>query len=186
MSVVELHRRAAAELTRRVDAVGDDQWNAPTPCPDWDVRALVNHVTTEALWTPLLMKGATIEEVGDRFEGDVVGEDPRGRWREAAAQACAATDEDAMVRTVHLSFGDFPGEAYAQQLLADYLIHAWDLARATGGDEHLDPELVSACAAWFAEMEPLYREVGAVGPRPDEPPDADEQTRLLAAFGRAA
>jgi hypothetical protein len=72
------------------------------------------------------------------------------------------------------------------QLFADHLIHAWDLARAVGADERLDPELIDACAAWFASMEKTYRAIGAIGDRPETPPDADAQTKLLAAFGRTA
>ena len=54
-----------------------------------------------------------------------------------------------MSRTVHLSFGDVTGEEYARQLVADLLIHGWDLARAIGADETLDADLVDEVAAWF-------------------------------------
>jgi hypothetical protein len=72
------------------------------------------------------------------------------------------------------------------QLYADHLIHAWDLARAIGADERLDPELVDACATWFASMEDIYRSIGAIGPRAETAPGGDGQTTLLAAFGRTA
>ncbi len=72
------------------------------------------------------------------------------------------------------------------QLFADHLIHAWDLARAIGADERLDPELVDACAAWFAPVEEAYRGAGAIAGRPPVPDGADAQTRLLAMFGRRA
>jgi hypothetical protein len=72
------------------------------------------------------------------------------------------------------------------QLFADHLIHGWDLARAIGGDERLDPELVDACARWFEANEEGYRSAGAVGPRPETSPGADAQAALLAAFGRTA
>jgi uncharacterized protein (TIGR03086 family) len=91
-----------------------------------------------------------------------------------------------MDRTVHLSFGDFPGREYAMQLFADHLIHAWDLARAIGVDERLDPELVGACTTWFTPMEdglPQRRRDRRAPPGPD---GADAQTRLLAMFGRRA
>jgi uncharacterized protein (TIGR03086 family) len=91
-----------------------------------------------------------------------------------------------MDRTVHLSFGDFPGREYAMQLFADHLIHAWDLARAIGVDERLDPELVGACTAWFTAMEEAYRSAGAIAARPPVSDGADAQTRLLAMFGRRA
>jgi uncharacterized protein (TIGR03086 family) len=187
VDVPELHRRAVEGFGRQIHAVGEDQWNLPTPCPDWDVRTLCNHLVNESLWTPPLMAGQTIEEVGDRFDGDVLGEDPKKSWDESARAAMSAVQQDgAMERMVHLSFGDVPGREYVLQLFADYLIHSWDLARAIGGDEKLEPELVDECARWFESMEAAYRAGGAIGERPEVPDEADPQTRLLAMFGRRA
>jgi uncharacterized protein (TIGR03086 family) len=184
---VELHRRSIAEFARRVKAVADDQWGAPTPCSDWDVRTVVNHVVSENLWTPPLLEGQTLDEVGDRFDGDVLGDDPKGAWKTSARRAVEAVhDAGAMERTTHLSFGDVPGSEYTMQLFADHLIHAWDVARGAGGDDRLNPELVDACAKWFSSVEDGYRAGGAIGPRPEIPAGADEQTTLLAMFGRRA
>ncbi len=123
----------------------------------------------------------------DQFEGDLRGDDPKAVWDDSAKEAVAAVQGDgALDRMVHLSFGDLPGREYAMQLFADTLIHGWDLARAIGADDRLEPELVEACASWFAAMEEPYRDSGAVGPKPDVPADADPQTRLLAMFGRKA
>jgi uncharacterized protein (TIGR03086 family) len=91
-----------------------------------------------------------------------------------------------MDRIVHLSFGDFRGGEYTLQLFADHLIHAWDLARAIGADEHLDEELVTSCSAWFGTMEEAYRSAGVIAARSPVPGDADPQTLLLARFGRLA
>lgn len=187
MNIAELHRKGCDHFGDMVRAVRSEQWTSATPCADWDVRELVAHVTAEDLWTPPLMAGKTIEDVGDRFDGDVLGADPASAYTAAAARAVEAVSEDgALSRTVHLSFGDVPGEEYAWQLFTDHLIHAWDLAIAIGADDRLDPELVAACAQWFAEREEMYRGGGAIGPRPDLPDDADPQTALLAAFGRSA
>jgi uncharacterized protein (TIGR03086 family) len=185
--VVELYRRGIDSFGARVHAVEDDQWYLPTPCSEWDVRTLVNHLTYEMRWAVPLFQGKTIEEVGDSFEGDLLGDDPKGAWDDAAGQAAAAGQADGvMERLVHLSFGDVPGSEYAMQLYADLLVHGWDLARATGGDERLDPELVQACSSWFREREELYRAGGAIAPRPELPAGADAQAQLLAAFGRRA
>jgi uncharacterized protein (TIGR03086 family) len=187
MNVPDLHRRACDEFGRRLEAAADDQWHLPTPCSEWDVRTLVNHIVAENLWTPPLMEGRTIAEVGDRFEGDVLGADPKTAFRNAAAAAVDAVSSDgAMDRTVHLSFGDAPAPEYAMQLFADHVIHAWDLARGIGADDHLDPELVAACTEWFKSMEDAYRSAGAIGPRPAVSEGADAQTQLLAMFGRTA
>jgi uncharacterized protein (TIGR03086 family) len=184
--VRNLHERAIRSFGAQVQQIKDDQWDAATPCSEWDVRALLNHIVGENRWMPPLLEGKTIAEVGDRFEGDLLGDDPKGAWEDSAAEAVAAVHADgAMDHIVHLSFGDFPGRDYTMQLFADLLVHGWDLARAIGAEERLDPELVEVCAAWFTPLEETYRGAGAIGPRPELPPDADSQTRLLAAFGRA-
>jgi uncharacterized protein (TIGR03086 family) len=183
----ELHRRAVEEFDARVRVVTDDQWQLPTPCSDWNVRQLVNHLVYENRWTVPLMGGSTIEEVGDRYEGDLLGDRPKAAWEESSTDAVQAVSaEGALERIVDLSSGPTPAREYVSQLFADHLIHAWDLARAVGADERLAPELVDACAAWFASMEDIYRAIGAVGERPETPPGADAQTVLLAAFGRTA
>ena len=184
--VLALYRRAQDAFGARLHEVGDDRWAAATPCGEWTVRDLANHVLSEVCWAVPLFAGRTIAEVGDRFDGDLLGDDPTGRWDEAARDALTAVDEDgAMGRTVHLSFGDFPGAGYAMQLFADLLIHGWDLSVATGQDTRLDPELVDACAVWFADWSDGYRAAGAVAERPPVPADADPQARLLAEFGRS-
>lgn len=187
MDPVELYRRASAEFGRRVHAVGDGQWGLPTPDPGWDVRALVGHLVSEDLWVPPLFAGRTIAEVGDALDGDVLGAAPVRAWDEAVAAALdAVSAAGALRRIVHLSSGDATGEAYVRELSADHLVHAWDLARAVGGDERLDPDLVAACADWFDEEEDRYRAAGLIGPVVAVPADADPQTALLARFGRAA
>lgn len=186
MDITELHRRSVEEFVRRLDAVGD-RWSAPTPCGAWDVRALVNHVIGEDLWTVPMMEGATIDDVGDRFDGDVLGDDPVAAGR-AAADAAVAASAPALAegRTVHLSFGDTPAEEYAYQLAADHVIHGWDLAVAVGGDPEMPPDLVESLAVWFAEREDLYRGSGAIDERPPagEGDIDDPQARLIRAFGR--
>jgi uncharacterized protein (TIGR03086 family) len=185
VNVVELHRRALASFDQRVRAVRPHQWRHPTPCADWSVRELVNHVVNENLWTPPLLAGRTIAEVGDRFDGDLLGDDPATAWAASAAEAGeAAAAPGAPAATAHLSFGDVPGEVYLRQLFADLLIHGWDLARATGGSEALDQELVAECADWFTGEEAAYRGAGLIAPRPALGDDAGPQDRLLAAFGR--
>lgn len=184
-TVPELYRRAQNAFGDRVHGVRADQWSAGTPCAEWDVRTLVNHLVGEIRWAVPLFAGMTIAEVGSRFDGDLLGEDPVAAWDAAAPAAIAAVQEPAaMDRIVHLSFGDFPGSEYTSQLVADLLVHGWDLAKATGQDERLDPELVAACAQWFADKADGYREFGAVGPRVTVGPDADPQAVLLAEFGR--
>ena len=183
MDLETLYRRTIDSWTDRILTVGPEQWGATTPCLEWDVRALVNHVVGEDLWTEPLVRGATIQEVGDRFEGDVLGSDPRETALDTAERASRAVAE-ALPRNakVHLSYGDEDLEEYVFQLAADHLIHGWDLAVATDGDAVLDHDLVAGVAAWFAAREDVYRSAGAIGARAAAADDA--QSQLLAAFGR--
>lgn len=185
MALVDRYRESVRSFNDRVGQVGPDQWTAGTPCADWDVRALVNHVVGEQLWSVPLFAGATIAEVGQRFDGDLLGADPVKAAAEAAEDAQAAVSgTGALERTVHLSFGDTPAEEYVRQLFADHLVHSWDLAVAIGADRRLDPDAVQACLDWFEDREDLYRGAGIIGSRVEVSPTAPAQDRLLAAFGR--
>lgn len=185
MEMLELYRRSLAEWTGRVSQVRDDQWKAPTPCEDWDVRTLVNHVVYEDRWALPLFAGATIAEVGDRFEGDVLGDDPAGNAREAADESAGElAAPGAADRTVHLSYGDTPISEYVNQLVAEHIVHGWDLAKAIGAGTSMDPQTVRACAEWFAGQEEMYRDAGMIASRTEAGADAGDLERLVAAFGR--
>lgn len=181
--VRDLHRRALDTFGERVDGAPAGSWHQPTPCSHWDVRALVNHVVGENRWAPPLLSGATIADVGDSLDGDLLGDDPVTAWHESAAAAVDAVARTALDQTVHLSFGDFPAEEYLWQLTADALVHGWDLARATGQPESLPADIVDACARWFDSVEGAYRSAGAIGPATEMSGD-DPQHALLARFGR--
>ena len=185
MDVPTIYARCSSAFGDRVHRVGD-RWDAPTVLPGWDVRALVNHLVNEERWTPELFAGATVEEVGDRFDGDLLGADPVGAFDDAAATALRTVRAaGAMDRTVHLSFGDRPGSEYALQLSADHLVHAWDLARALGTDESLDEDVVAALLDWYVRgTEELYHRIGVIGPRVEVPAGAGAQAELLGGFGR--
>lgn len=183
--VAELFARSVDQFLAVAGRVQDDAWGRPTPCTDWDVRALMNHLVGEERWIVPLMEGRTIAEVGDGLDGDQLGSAPREAAVAAGKAATASMSEPgAMGRTVHLSFGDFSGADYAWQMLADHVVHTWDLAAATGQDRQLDPALVAATAAWWTGWEAAYRGAGAVAPTVEVGPDASGQDRLIASFGR--
>ncbi|GAA3117981.1 TIGR03086 family metal-binding protein [Planomonospora alba] len=186
IDIREAYRRALEDFGALVHRIAPGQWENPTPCADWDVRTLVNHVVNESLSVPGLLAGRSAAEVGPAFEGDLLGDDPLKAFDAAAAAAAHAVGDDgSLARVVRLSFGDVTAAEYVTELFADALIHTWDLARAIGADERLDPELVEACAAWFADAEDDYRRAGVIGDPHPAPAGADLQGRLLAAWGRS-
>jgi uncharacterized protein (TIGR03086 family) len=184
MDLANLHRRTVESWTRNVGAIRPDQWDQPTPCADWDVRALVNHVVGEDRWTVPLMRGATIAEVGTSLDGDLLGEQPAQAADNAAKEAVAVVAETLPAGgKVHLSYGDEEAAEYLNQLVTDHLIHGWDLAAAIGADRTLDPELMQYVANWFVDKEEMYRAGGVIAERVD---GDDPQSRLLGQFGRRA
>ena len=101
-----------------------------------------------------LLAGQTIAEVGDRLDGDLLGDDPYAADEAALAEARSAWSmRRADGRTVHLSYGEEGAAEYALQLAADHLIHGWDVAASTGQDRMLPLAQVEAVAEWFVERE---------------------------------
>ncbi|GGK89305.1 TIGR03086 family protein [Planomonospora parontospora subsp. parontospora] len=186
IDIREAYRRALDGFGALVHRIAPGQWENPTPCAGWDVRTLVNHVVSESLCVPELFAGRSAAEIGGAFDGDLLGDDPLKAFDSSAAAAVQATGEGgSLTAVVRLSFGDVPGAEYITELFADALIHTWDLARAIGADERLDPELVEACAAWFADAGDDYRQAGVMGDPHPVPAGTGLQARLLAAWGRA-
>ncbi|GAB3434855.1 DinB family protein [Flindersiella endophytica] len=183
--VLALHAKAVAEFDRRVHVVGPGQWRAATPCAEWDVRALVNHMVYEHLWVPPLLDSATIEEIGHRFDGDQLGDDPVARWEKVTATAIAQLSVPGVLhRAVHLSYGDVTAGEYCAQLTIDITVHAWDLAQAIGVDDRLDVELATRAYHWTLPQLARQTASGLFADPVGVPEDADPQTKLIALCGR--
>lgn len=185
MEPIEILHHQALEHTRGyVAGVPPDAWELPSPCEGWDVRELVNHIVTGNWWAMELVHGASIEAVGDRLDGDVLGDDPLGAYDASSKAAATAFEEaGALARPCAVSYGPVPGSVYAGHRFADVLVHGWDLAVATGQDPTLPRDLVRACRTQVdAELE-MLRASGMFGDDLSEPGD-DEQAQLLGLLGR--
>jgi len=178
---------AAQQLTRRkVAALTDDQWTLPTPCDQWDVRALVVHMVEGSRMTLALLDGASAEE--SRLAFGVAHDDL------VAELDLAFTDErDAFARPAsfdmtvhHPAAGDIPGVRLYEFRTGDYLLHGWDLARAAGTDEALPDDLVASVWTALQPMVPFIGQVGVFGTGPSGTvaDDAPLQERLLDLTGR--
>jgi uncharacterized protein (TIGR03086 family) len=183
--IAELHRRALESTGKILAGVGPGQWAAPTPCDQWDVRALVSHLVSGNLWAAELAAGKSIEEVGTCLDGDLLGTDPLGAYDASATAAAAAfAMPGALTAPCAVSYGPVPGAVYAGHRILDVLVHGWDLAVASGQDARLDPVLVRACGDLAAPQADALRASGQFG-QEVEPADAgDAQACLLAVLGR--
>ncbi len=142
--MAELHRRALEQAGRRIAEVTPDQWELPTPCDDWDVRGLLNHMIGGNRRFAAVARG---EEVGPAT-GEyppMFSDDPAGAFAESAEEIVAAfAAPGGLERMFPVRIGDVPGQVMLRLRFIDTVAHTWDLARATGQDERLDPELVAA------------------------------------------
>jgi uncharacterized protein (TIGR03086 family) len=186
VELLELFQRAQNQFSDRVDAVAPDQWDDES-LPGWTVADLVAHLVNEALWVPPLLAGEPIDLIEGRFpEGtdDLLGDDPFTGWETAADGALSAfAEDDALMRTVHLSRGPTPATEYIFEMTADLVVHSYDLAAAIDGDTELDGELVTA-ALVYAERLPEDGIAGLLDPPLDVPASAPPLVRLLGRFGR--
>jgi uncharacterized protein (TIGR03086 family) len=183
------HAEALDLFTDRVHAIRPDQWEAPTPCTEWSVHDLVNHLTGEQLWVPpLVTEGRTVEEVGDAFDGNVLGgpdDDRVAVWDRAAGGARKAfRAPGALDRKVRLSSGETAATAYCAQVTADAVVHAWDLSRAIGAEERLPEDLVKFTVREVTPYAADLEKTGLFAAPVEPPPDADVQTKLLSLLGR--
>lgn len=185
--LLERFTRAMDGFDAQVQQIRDDQWDNDTPCTEWSVRDLLNHVVSELRWGPHILGGGTIEEAAGRFDGDQLGADPKRAWRDAADGIRKALSEPGVLdRKVHVSWGVIPAHQYMFQMFTDQLIHAWDLARGIDADDRLDPELVTYLYEKMAPRKEQIATWAAFADPIDPPEDADTQTKLLALYGRRA
>jgi uncharacterized protein (TIGR03086 family) len=181
----EVHARALDNTRRYVAGIGADQWSQQSVCDDWNVRELVNHVVSGNLWVPELVGGKTIDEVGDRLDGDQLGDDATAAYDASAQMAAAAfRAPDAMSAPAGVSYGPVPGEVYCGHRFIDVLIHGWDIAKSTNQDTKLPEDLVEACWEVGEPQKELLAGSSMFGEDRSASAGSDRQSQLLAMLGR--
>ncbi len=161
----------------------DDRWLLRTPCDDWDLRALLNHMTGSARMVTLGVSG---QAIGPEFYGDHLGPDPVLAYQQATAEAIAAYRQDpaALEQTLSLPWGELTGAELATMFAADHLVHAWDVARSLDLELQVDDELVERVRAFADAYVPNHRGPGMFGPEQQAPAEATALDQLAAFVGR--
>ncbi len=179
---IALFDAPAAQADRVVAAVRDDQLADPTPCTDWRVRDVINHVVTGNLLFAAIVAGTPRP---DRSR-DHLGDDPLAAFRDSVAQLSEAfAKHDVLSGTYATPVGEGPGALLVHLRFNELMAHSWDIAKATGQSTDFDPELVAQSQAIFAAVPVLPRGDGK--PFRDAqpvPPGATDADRLAAFLGR--
>jgi len=175
----ERHREIGAVFTDRVR--GTRSWDAPAPVDGWSARDVVRHLVE---WLPPFLAGGSSVRLPAVPSAD---EDPVGAWQ-AHVDAVQALLDDPATADLTLSnqyIGEVPlDRAIDQFYTTDVFMHTWDLARATGQDDRLDPDFCAQLLGGMEQMEQAIRSSGQYGARVEVPAGADSQTRMLGFIGR--
>lgn len=182
---MELLQRASAEFIRRVDLVGPGDLTNPTPCLEWNVGELLRHVLGGEAAYVVLLHGGDADDFRAVTAAYVLPEDLGITARESARQlidAFAAPGAlDGMVRH---PVGEIPARRLAGMRVTEWLVHGWDLARAIGADDALDPEIAAALYAELSQRAEGLVASGYFKRGSGAPAGAGITTRLLDLLGR--
>ena len=195
MTEPEIFVLADRTLQGVVEQIRDDQWGMVLPAefslssaPDKRVtlREAINFHAYEDAWVPDMLAGRTMDEVGrDAYKGDLIGDNPKGRFAAYVDTACAAAEAlDDLGRTVHCSFGDFSARDYLLQTNMFRGLRSYDFAKVLGLETRLPAPLVGGLWEELAPIAEEWRAIGIFGPKIDVPEDAPLQARLLGLTGR--
>lgn len=177
------------EFQKRLDLVTDDHWELPTPCEEWSVRDLVNHVFLGTRMTVQLLAGGTRDEVIAALGDDLLDQSENvsadfATLAEQMRQGFAAPA--GLEGTVDHPMGEIPRTMFIGFRILDDTAHGWDLARAIGADEELDADLIGYLWADIQPMAGGLKEIGIFGDSAsgDVGEDAPLQQRWLDLLGR--
>ncbi len=176
------------ETRRVVDNIEPGQLDNPSPCSEWTVRDVLNHITGGAEMFGLCVRDGDVPDakLGELMTGDNLGSDYKGSFNRAADDAEAAfAIPGAMDRIVKLPFGEMPAGMALNIAIFDVLTHAWDLAKATGQSTDFDPEVTATAFAIAQNMlNDDLRNAGIFGPQVEVSESAPMTDRLAGLAGR--
>src|SRR5215469_8203420 len=134
---LELLDRALDQTAELISHIRPEQSDLPTPCTEWNVRALVNHIVHDATNFSMLLTG------GERVapEVDLIGDDWSAAYRAASAKLLETWRARGIEGTIKTRIGEFPVTWAVGQHMGDMAVHGWDVARATGQPSEGDLEV---------------------------------------------
>ncbi|MGW3473185.1 TIGR03086 family metal-binding protein [Saccharopolyspora sp. NPDC000995] len=187
MSEAQFLTRAAASLREVVSNIKPDQLDDPTPCSEYDVRKLVNHLL---FWGPSLEAAARKETVPPPAEAEHDLDLTSGDWAadlvtQLGRMAGAWTEPGAWEGTTHMGGPtELPASLVGGMVVVELLVHGWDLSRATGQDPELDDDLLDYVHQEVTKTAEQGRSMGIYDTEVTVPTSASTLDRILALTGR--
>ncbi len=182
----DLFARTIKQASGMVSLVEPRHFSDPTPCTEWSVHDLLNHMLYELVWVPDLVEGKTVAEVGKKHDGDLLTGNFQKRWQDAANKAVDVVKQADTSKPVHLSYGDTAAGHYIAEVGGDLLVHAWDLGQGLRCTLLMEPDVAEAVYQNTLPKVESMASGSLFAPPVTVPEDADIQTKLLALMGRKA
>lgn len=178
--------RAAAPLAGLIRDITPDQLSTQTPCAEYDVRKLVNHLL---FWGPSVDGAGRKEAVAPPAGAETDLDLTRGDWRaalDAQVERTVATwsRPGAWEGTTHMGAAELPAPLVGAMVVGELVLHGWDLARATGQHPAWDDDLIAYLHEETAKNAGNGREMGFYGPEVPIPASSPLLDRLLGLTGR--
>jgi uncharacterized protein (TIGR03086 family) len=187
MDTVALMKQVVLSTDEVVRGTTPDQLGNPSPCSEWTVRDVINHITGGSTMFAVCVEEGSVPDdlLGQLMSGDNLGDDYVGAWERASSRAVAAFDAPgALDKMVKLPFGEMPGGVALNIAVFDVLTHAADIARATNQSIN-DTELIEkALEVGHQMIGPDLRVPGLFDPEQPVSEGASPTVRLLAFAGR--
>jgi uncharacterized protein (TIGR03086 family) len=180
--------RCVQQATEVVKYVETSYLHNPTPDTEWSVADLLKHMMYELAWTPDMVRGLTIRQVGHRHDSisiSTVSGDVFAQWNAQVHAAKAAVNSARLDATAHPSYGDTTVENYLRDAGTDQLIHAWGLAEGMGVVMQFETDLAQAIFTERSEKQAVLAETGLFAKPIPVPDTVDIQTKVLALHGRS-
>jgi hypothetical protein len=191
MNIQQLFVLSEHSLTRVFEGITDDQWNLTVPKSiqkdEVTLKKLMNYHAYDDAWVPETLAGKTIAEVGTKYDGDLLGDNPNRNWGIIVANAVSAVEALSIVdmdKTTHLSYGDFPVKDYLWHITLFRTFRTVDIARFMKVDDSLPEDLVRGMWELLEPQANMLRKMGVFGSEVEVSKDAPLYERLLGLSGR--
>lgn len=192
MNERELFISADTSLKAVIDQIKPNQWDSKKP--DWFIsrpdqatrtlRDFINYHAFDEAWVPETLAGRTTAEIGDKYNGDLLGDDPKSAYAKLFDAATAAVKAQSdLDQPVHLTYGDYPAREYLWHVSIFRGFRSYQFANWIGTGSAMPPELVSGLDAIVTPRLDEWRAISIFPPAKSVEPGADAQTQLLAKTG---
>ena len=166
------------EFDARVQAASPDSWNNQSPCEQWKARDVVVHVANN-------LRSLTAQMTGGQASEIARDEDITAAWAQTRDDFLGELPKADLSGTVPTPMGPMPADQFIGRIIStDVLVHTWDLSRAIGADDTLDPKAVEGAYSGLKPMDAMIRQPGIFGPKVESEPGCSTQTEFLNFLGR--